>query len=74
EKVFSTEVSRLVRQAAHASCAWKAHGLVIYATHMRGRHIHMRGRHTASMKMSSQSCSNMARSPEDPRICVEVHA
>ncbi|MED6168181.1 hypothetical protein PIB30_009397, partial [Stylosanthes scabra] len=26
--------------------------------------------HTASMKRSSQSCSNMVPSPEDPRICV----
>ncbi|MED6142405.1 hypothetical protein PIB30_113412, partial [Stylosanthes scabra] len=33
---------------------------------------HMCGRHSASM--SSQSCSNMAPSPEDLRICVEVHA
>ncbi|MED6117977.1 hypothetical protein PIB30_115092, partial [Stylosanthes scabra] len=32
----------------------------------------MHGRHSASM--SSQSCSNTAPSPEDLRICVEVHA
>ncbi|MED6224657.1 hypothetical protein PIB30_086225, partial [Stylosanthes scabra] len=34
----------------------------------------MRGKHTASMKRSSQSCSNMVPSPEDPRICVRLHA
>ncbi|MED6188843.1 hypothetical protein PIB30_089766 [Stylosanthes scabra] len=38
-------------------------------TYRRITSMHMRGRHIASM--SSQSCSNMARSPEDPRICVE---
>ncbi|MED6163225.1 hypothetical protein PIB30_077955, partial [Stylosanthes scabra] len=41
-------------------------------TYRRTTSTHMRGRHIASM--SSQSCSNMARSPEDPCICVEVHA
>ncbi|MED6136140.1 hypothetical protein PIB30_053330, partial [Stylosanthes scabra] len=43
-------------------------------THRRTKSTHMRGKHTASMKRSSQSCSNMVSSPEDPRICVEVHA
>ncbi|MED6215511.1 hypothetical protein PIB30_114363, partial [Stylosanthes scabra] len=41
-------------------------------TYRRTTSTHIRGRHSASM--SSQSCSNMAPSPEDLRICVEVHA
>ncbi|MED6178875.1 hypothetical protein PIB30_111628, partial [Stylosanthes scabra] len=43
-------------------------------THRHTTSTHMRGKHTASMKRSSQSCSNMVPSPEDPRTCVEVHA
>ncbi|MED6166360.1 hypothetical protein PIB30_108520, partial [Stylosanthes scabra] len=43
-------------------------------TYRRTTSTHMRGRHIANMKRSSQSCSNMAPSPEDPRKCVEVHA
>ncbi|MED6129111.1 hypothetical protein PIB30_104728, partial [Stylosanthes scabra] len=38
-------------------------------TYRRTTSTHMHGRHIASM--SSQSCSNMAPSPEDPHICVE---
>ncbi|MED6129775.1 hypothetical protein PIB30_111303, partial [Stylosanthes scabra] len=38
-------------------------------TYRRTTSTPMRGRHSASM--SSQSCSNMAPSPEDLRICVE---
>ncbi|MED6116211.1 hypothetical protein PIB30_098001 [Stylosanthes scabra] len=41
-------------------------------TYRRTTSTHMRGRHSPSM--SSQSCSNTAPSPEDLRICVEVHA
>ncbi|MED6116099.1 hypothetical protein PIB30_096914 [Stylosanthes scabra] len=41
-------------------------------TYRRTTSTYMRGRHSASM--SSQSCSNTAPSPEDLRICVEVHA
>ncbi|MED6151172.1 hypothetical protein PIB30_079818, partial [Stylosanthes scabra] len=42
-------------------------------THRHTTSTHMRGKHTANMKRSSQSCSIMVPSPEDPRICVEVH-
>ncbi|MED6178094.1 hypothetical protein PIB30_104396, partial [Stylosanthes scabra] len=41
------------------------------STYRRTTSTHMRGRHIASM--SSQNCSNMAPSPEDPRICVESY-
>ncbi|MED6142213.1 hypothetical protein PIB30_111557, partial [Stylosanthes scabra] len=40
-------------------------------TYRRTTSTHMRGRNSASM--SSQSCSNMAPSPEDLRICVESY-
>ncbi|MED6129691.1 hypothetical protein PIB30_110391, partial [Stylosanthes scabra] len=43
-------------------------------THRRTTSTHMRGKHTASMKRSSQSCSNMVPSPGDQRICVASHA
>ncbi|MED6178844.1 hypothetical protein PIB30_111362, partial [Stylosanthes scabra] len=43
-------------------------------THRRTTSTRMRGKHTASMKRSSQSCSNMVPSPGEPRICVDVHA
>ncbi|MED6202147.1 hypothetical protein PIB30_102435, partial [Stylosanthes scabra] len=43
-------------------------------THRHTTSTHMHGKHTANMKRSSQSCSIMVPSPEDPRICVEVHA
>ncbi|MED6201460.1 hypothetical protein PIB30_095289, partial [Stylosanthes scabra] len=47
------------------------HGHVATTLNVTMTHLptHMRGRHSASM--SSQSCSNMAPSPEDLRICVE---
>ncbi|MED6202047.1 hypothetical protein PIB30_101448, partial [Stylosanthes scabra] len=49
--------------------------LKVTMTHLpmyrRTTFTHMRGRHIASM--SSQSCSNMAPSPEDPRICVDSY-